>query len=128
MTILLIIVSILAGLFLDLLLAVWIPVYVFFFPIAVLVVVFWLQRLRFSERLILALITGWLFDSLFLVPFGTYLTVFFALTLIIHPLRLFFRYGPTMSYQGAFTVGLYVILLISLPFFERMLSFFLGGG
>ena len=127
MTIVFIVLSIAASFLLDWLLSLWVPISFFLVPIAPIVAIFWLQKLNFSGRLILAICMGWICDAVSLVPFGTNLILFTILACVLQPIRTSFRYQPTPLSQFFFTIGLSLMYFILLPVFQHMLSFLTGG-
>lgn len=90
-------------------------------PLSILVGAYWLQDFEFTGRLAFGAAAGWLFDSISLVPFGTYLLTFFACALGVEAVQYLVRYRTMRTRQLCVTLSAYGVLLLGVPIIGQIL-------
>lgn len=97
----------------------WVAV---FFPVSA--VIFWVWRLSFSRSLFLAILVGFLWDTVSILHFGTYLFTFFALVLTAEFFKNFFSKNDAVLSQVISASALFLIFFVVSQILQPILNLY----
>ena len=78
-------------------------------PIAVLAILYWFWRLDLGQRIVLAIISGAILDTIGFLPSGTYMLILMGLAFICEPMKTFFS-----NTESRMVIALNVIILAAI--------------
>ena len=97
---------------------------IIFVPLSVLVFCLWIWHMEFEARLWFALITGFIMDTIYLVPFGASLLTCVALALASEACRTFFSNTESRIVQNISVLSLIFLFFGMVPGFGFVLGKF----